>query len=357
MKMLAAVICLAVISCGPAGDSSTLLRLAAGEATTVDRTPAGGLDSFTLRGTEGQTLVLELNPCCPECIKTDPDRADKIRVILADAKQDEGLSSRLPSDELFWHWMNVLPQSGVYRIVIGRPSRKRYRLRVTLMDAHDPRLDPGISADRVSIGPDLLRPGKALTLKAYEPGSFCETDDNWPAYLGMEDYGFGIEIMRMDGLKKAWWGDPEELRELGYLESALSRNAVPATPPLNTDKEVRLYYWGKPRLIETKSLRALRWVAEYTNGDGPLENPLEYMVQAVTHNGRHFLQIRREVQYLNPPTELTNPSQEQLRRLDVPNLFDVFQRRVNAALTSADPDSFRPSLRKLDTAVRSLELR
>ena len=249
--------------------------------------------------------------------------------------------------------MNVLPHGGDYRITIDRPSKKRYVLRVTLMDPHDPRLDPGIQTDRVSIAPEFLHWGKPLSLKPYEPGSFCQIDENWPAHLGMEDYGFGVEIMRVEGLKKAWWEDPEQLKALGRLELALNRQTAPANPPLDTDKDAGFLHWGKPELIEGKSLRALRWVVELTNGRGPLQNPLEYMVQAETNDGRYFLQIRMEVEYLNPPAGLTKPSDADL--LD--RAFDAFQRKVNGALAAASPDSFKPSLKKLDTAVRALELR
>lgn len=300
---------------------------------------------------------MELNPCCPICFKADPDPADKIRVTSVEPSRPEDLASRLPSDELFSHWMNVLPQSGVYRITVDRPSRKRYQLRVTLMDPNDPRLDPGITADRVLIGPDLLHVGKLLTLKPYEPGSFCEIDSNWPAYLGIEDYGFGVEIMQVEGLKKAWWGSLEQLRDFARLESALIERTAPAKPPLNTDNDARLYYWAEPKFIETESLRALRWVAEYTNGDGPLANPLEYMVQAVSQDGRYFIQIRAEVEYLNAPAELTRLSDKELAQLDVPRLFDVFQRKVNAALSGAKPDLFNPSLARLDAALLEIELR
>jgi len=119
-------------------------------------------------------------------------------------------------------------------------------------------LDPGISAERVSVAPEFLHGGKNLTLEPYELGSFCEIDSNWPAHLGMEDYGFGVEIMQVDGLKKAWWGDPDQLRNLERVELALRHQVAPAKPPLNTDKDAALLYWRKPELISGKTLRALR---------------------------------------------------------------------------------------------------
>jgi len=176
------------------------ITLRAGVATTVDRIPAGGGDTFLLSATGGETLALELNPCCPRCVKTDLDRSDEIRVLPDDGSQPDGLPSRMAADEIFWHWINVLPHSGVYRVVISRPSKRRYRLRALVMAANDPRLNPGLSADRVSIGSDLMPQGKALAVVPYETPSFCEIDSNWPAYLGIEDYYFGVEIMRMDGV-------------------------------------------------------------------------------------------------------------------------------------------------------------
>jgi len=42
--------------------------------------------------------------------------------------------------------MNALPTSGLYRIVVSRKLERRYRLRVSLMDPHDPIFDPGIKS-------------------------------------------------------------------------------------------------------------------------------------------------------------------------------------------------------------------
>jgi len=172
------VICSAVaMGAGPPNDSALTLRLTAGLTNTINRIPANGKDVFIFRAMKGQTLVLELNPCCPRCARIESDRSDRISVATADAAHPQPVSSRLPSDETSFWWVNVLPSSGDYRIIIDRPSGKRYSLHATLMDAHDPRLDPGISAEHVSISPEFLH-GKNLALEPYEPGSFCEIDEN-----------------------------------------------------------------------------------------------------------------------------------------------------------------------------------
>ena len=137
--MALGAVCSVVAMGGPSNDSALALRLTACFTTMIDRVPAKGQDIFNISATKGQTLVLELNPCCPYCARMENDRSDRISVASANAAHPQVLPSRLPSDALSFWWMNVFPLSGDYRITIDRPSKKRYLLRATLMDVHDPK--------------------------------------------------------------------------------------------------------------------------------------------------------------------------------------------------------------------------
>jgi hypothetical protein len=340
----------------PLDDAVLPIRVASGTTATLDRASPSGREVFGLQAAAGQTLLLELNACCAKCAKTDDDKADDVRVVLADAKQPESVSSRLSHDSLPWYWMNVLPSSGNYHIVVNRPSKKRYNLRVTLMDADDPRLTPSISADRVSISAGLLPQGKTLALKAFEPQSFCEIDDRLPAHLSAEGMGFDLQIMSLEGLKKAWWGDPEGLAHIARLELALRQGTKPSKPPLLAFQDAALTYWGGIELIEGKSWRGLRWIAAYAQDRSSLENPLQYMLEAITNDGRYFILIHVDIEYLNRPRELSQLSSAQVKQLDNPKVFQAFEQKVRAALNGALPEFFKPNLGNLDGAARSVEL-
>ena len=88
---------------------------------------------FELRAKAGQTLALE-DGYWPASAKLDPSDVPGLRVFRADA---EG-SKDIPNPEGFgdcvdWRWMNVLPTSGIYHIVVSRRSPKGYRLRISLL--------------------------------------------------------------------------------------------------------------------------------------------------------------------------------------------------------------------------------
>lgn len=115
-------------------------------------------------------------------------------------------------------------------------------------------------------------------------------------------------------------------------------------------------YWGKIDLLEGKSWRGLRWLGVYGQDVGPLENPIAYQLEAITSDGRYVILFSKDVEFLNPPRELTRLSDKQVRELDKPGPLKAFQLRVTDALTAARPESFRPDLSQLDAAVLSLEL-
>lgn len=342
---------------GPLEDGPVAIQVAQGATVILDRTPVSGHDLFAVPATAGQILLLELNACCAKCIKTEFDKADEVRVVPAKAKDSQALASSLPSDQLPWYWMSVLPNSDLYYVSVHRPSRKRYSLRVTLMAAHDPRLDPGISVDRVSMNKDLLPKGQTLELKPYEPESFCELSDAWPAHLSSEGLGFELQIMSLDGLKKAWWGNPGGQEEISRLEVALRDSEAPSTPPLAVFEDAALAYRGKLEIVESGSWRGVRWIAAYRQDRGPVDNPLRYIIEGISRDGRYFILISHGVEYLSPPKDLSHLSDVEIMRLDDANRFRSFQQRVNSALNAAPADSFKPSLIELGAATGSLELR
>jgi hypothetical protein len=346
-------------------DEAIRIRVAPGESLTLERAPAKGDEVFALTATAGQTLALEEDEYCPNCERWDSATVVGLRVFLAGATPPKDL----PTPEGFgdcreWRWMNVLSASGVYHIVVSRRSVKRYRLRVSLLDPHDPIFNPGITADRIFIGGDLFPPGSKLTLKTFEPLTYIDYctpldfDGGLPAHLRLEDKHHWLGVMSVEGLKRA---NPSWVMngDLAELERATRSGAAPVKPPFSTFGDSRLVHWGRLERFNGNSWRGWRWIARYSQeGDGELQNPLTYDFAAISQEGKYLIWLWVDIEYLNPPRELFKLTEEQNERLfEDRKASDAFQHEVNAALTGASPKSFQPDLDQLDAAVRSLELR
>ncbi len=195
-------------------------------------------------------------------------------------------------------------------------------------------------------------------LKPYAPTvDSCEVpelDAELPARLAAEGKGFWLAIMRLDGLKKA---DPTRMGDIAELERGIRPGAHPLKPPSMDLPDAALFNWGRIERLDGKSWRGLRWIAQYAQDIGPLQNPLTYVFAALSNDGKYFIWLWADIEYLAEPPELFRLSGEQIKSLDDPKSSAAFQQRVDAALTRAHPESFKPNLNQLDAAVRSLELR
>jgi len=337
-------------------DESIPIRLAPGETVTIERVPAKVGDGFAFRAVAGQTLYLELGENCPTCGPWNGNVTGHMQVFLADGTHP----AELPSQPLWGipgqQWMNVLPMSGVYHIIVTIEPVKRYHLEVTLMDAHDPRLDPGITPDGVSIPEGLLPKGSRLALQEYAPwpGGYGppDIDGNLPANLSFKSEGTWLSVMRLEGLKKAnsYW---QEIA--AELEQTTLPDAVAAKPTILTFDDTFLMHWGRLERFEGKSWRGWRWIGDYEQEDIELQNPLQYVFAAISNDRQYIIWLWTHIDFVHAPHGIFQLS-------DKESIIDsktsaAYQQKVNAALTSASPSSFKPDLAQLDSAVRSLEFR
>lgn len=363
--MIIALLGLAFVGgCNRPRDSGALASIPAGATITItlDRELADSPYTLRFRANAGQSLLVVLANLTWMSDAPHQADGDKLSVIPPGDRQSERLPTR-PGDD---HspgsfWMNTLPKNGVYQFVVDRPFKNPYRLQVTLMDAHDPILDPGISPDKVSIDLSAVAPGKLLSLQPFNPPVEGTIDDFWPAHLGLLSENLVLRIISMDGLRKIDrdHGGDGWVYQLDNLQLALGPGARPISPkklPLAGYGNAAIYFWGRQEFIEGKNWRGLRWIAKYQQDTGSLSNPLAYMVQAITRDGRHFIHVYTNVEYVAIPGELARPI-DQGQWDERPRLFEAFQDRVRRALDSAAPTSFKPDLNQLDAAVRSLELR
>jgi len=359
--MLAAILLAVSTVYAQFGGEVIPIRIAAGESVTLNRPFTILDDVFELSAKAGQTLALEVEREVLQEGDTGTDRDP--RVFLASATHPKDLPTPVPFASCL-RWMSVLPSTGVYHVVMPRRLGEPYSLRVSLLDPRDPMFDPGIAADRISIGGGLFPPGSTLTLKAFNPvdymdycnGSKLPMDGDLPARLCLEDEHAWLGIMSVEGVKKAnpGWVMNGDLAELERLTPV----AVPRAPLfLWGNNGAVLTHWGRRECFETKSWRGLRWLAEYSTERGALRNPLVYMFAAISGDNKYFIWLRADVDYVNGPPELFQLSDEQRAQLDDATTWETFQSKVKIALTNASPKSFKPDLDQLDAVVRSIDLR
>jgi hypothetical protein len=294
-------------------------------------------------------------------------RRGEVRVIAPGDSESRVLPSEERSDSECGTWINVLPKTGLYRLLVRWPSNKPYVLRITLMDSRDPRLDAGITADRISIDWSTLGAPVALTLQPFEPVVFGFVDDFRPAHLAATTSSFEFRIMALDGIKKMQSDATLWSQGITRLESALRANSGPVPPdllPLSGYQDAGIAFWGRQERLEGRTWVGMRWLGWYTQGgvgDAADPIPLNYVFEAISRDGRYFIMMFADILFSNPPAEL-------LRTVKVLNdpgpsaeaweaRMRALQPQVGRYLDEAGPDSFTPSIRQFDALARSIELK
>jgi hypothetical protein len=240
--------------------------------------------------------------------------------------------------------MNVLAKPGAYQIAVQTKSKKPYDLLITLMDPHDPRLDPGITPDQVSLDLGAFGGKAKLTPQPFRPRLAGELDEGWPAHLSVQNEKIEFKIMSFEGLKKRMARDREWTPALGRLETALKPGGkmVPPEqlPPGNIEAALRL--GAREEIVENQSFRALRYVGYFAQDVTPPSNPLSYILQGLSRDGRYFIMLSAACSH----PSLAKPGTSTPAAL----------REVARRLAAAAPDSFTPPLTQLDAIARSLHL-
>jgi len=131
---------LPVFACVLSGQELTAVQLTPGVTTTLKRNPAGLRQTFAVTAGAGQTLLNVGEP-------GGGTREDKIQVSgPGGAAVESGLEADTRAT-----WMDVLPQSGTYRVTLLLAAKEPYVLRLSLMEPHDPRLDVGLRGGQISM--------------------------------------------------------------------------------------------------------------------------------------------------------------------------------------------------------------
>ena len=264
------------------------VRITAGANWSITKhIPASSREIYTVAASAGQTLLVDLE-----------NGEGEVQVL------GPGATNPLPSVELAGptDWMNVLAKPGTYQIAVRTTSKKPYDLVITLMDPHDPRLDPGVTPDEVSLDLGAFGGKAKLTPQPFRPLLTGELDDGWPAHLSVENEKIEFKIMSFEGLMKRMARDPEWTKALGRLEAALKPGGktVPPEQLPPGQVEAALMLGAREELVENQSFRALRYVGHFAQDESPPSNPMSYILQGVSRDGRHFIMMRAQSSHPSP---------------------------------------------------------
>lgn len=258
--------------------ATTPLRVAVGESTTLEGNSKQ--QTYSLSAAAGQTLLVELN--VSSAAKSD----EKDRIFVT-APGGKAVKSAL-DDTIDSHWIAALPAAGEYKIEISRPSGKPYDLRVTLMAPNDPRINCGLTPEKMGLG---------FTLQPYHPVMGGEMDEYWPAHILWAAGTAQLRIMLVEGVRKTFWLMPHVGAQLAKLQAGLQPGAKLPNPKdlLFTDfGDAAMASANQVQAVESPSFHGIRWVG-YTSQDGPGKQPV-YYAEALSKDGRYLLVLRAYLQ-------------------------------------------------------------
>jgi hypothetical protein len=336
--------CLASASAAPPPEA---IKVTPGATTTIERQhrPASGMEAFTVVAAQaGQYLLAELNNS-PEATM---DETAKVAVYAP------GGRTPVPSmykDDAYARWIGRLERSGDYRIE-ARPEEaaKYWALRVTLMDPHDPRLDPGLAPAGLHLDLAAMKIAAKPVMKPFWPAVGQSLDEFWPAHLALIGDRQEIRVMAVAGFEKTLWVGGDGARRVATLRAAIEPGAKLPSPrllPGHVNIEADITFMVRQQAIESPTLRGVRWIGFYEQDDTPPVNPLTYAVDAISRDGRFLIMIRLPISHPGVSVVLPNAEGSVLKTGRA-----MAARRMN----DAAPASFNPSLDKLDAWVRSISL-
>lgn len=311
-----------------------------------DREPRPAHEVFAVDAMAGQTLLLE--------VEADPEA--KILVVAPGAPDSRPLTTLPGVQEV---WIGALERSGTYRVIAEVPGREPYVLRLTLMNPHDTRLDPGIAPEKVSIDLSAIGVKEKLSRKPYDPEPAGLAGECWPANLAVvarDKMGFRkieVRIMSVDAIRKAFWrekGDkwPEGLALLEQTLKTTGQTASPFKLPRREIEESGLQFAVLEKRVDGKSFAVERWLAYFSIIDAPPQNPLYYVAEGLSHDGTLFLLIRAEVE---------TPLLTGLGDFKDEEELEAIRKRVGVQLTGAPATAFQPALAVLDRIVQGIEVK
>ena len=307
--------------------------------TTLQRVPTTKIDTLPVSGRAGQTLLVEVN-----IEKPDRDSGEHTITIFDPASRP--LASSL-GDDTSLNWMRRLEMSGNYRLQIACTNARPYTLRVTLLDANDPRLDPGVRPEQISV----TDPGHRITWS--NEGFFPvvpELSDYGPTHWKSAGGTLDIEVLPLEGVRKTFWIANVGPKAVERLKSALDGNGAidPQGLPGDLNSEAALTFATQVRRIHGSGIRAVRWLGNYDQSDTSPVTPLTYAADGITSDGKLLVVARGTAAHRALPKDVLE--------LEGPRLHE-YRRKMAQRLNGEPATSFSPDLEKLDAIVQSILVR
>jgi len=237
-----------------------------------------------------------------------------------------------------------LPETGDYRVRLA-PLGAQLTISFSLIEKHDPMLDPGLRPDQVSI--DFGEFGRNPRSRDFT--QLC-ADETRPAHLVRADGLPTIRIMQVAGYNSRFGNEAEMSR----LAALLSTNDSP--PNFNTlpyEHSTPYSFWVEQESIKGDGWHGLRWV-EGQLPKGDYDGSLRYVFEGLTSDGRIFIWFYANLQH---PEFNHVVYGKQDSDTPVPKTASAVRELLEKELASAGPDSFSPNLKKLDAVVSSLKVR
>ena len=138
------------------------------------------------------------------------------------------------------------------------------------MDAHDPRIDPGVTPDQVVLDVGVTASQGRLARQPFSPEVMGELGQFWPAHLALQDDHVEVRIMLAEGLKKTFWMNGDGAKRVAKLDAALQSAAgsfVPNDLPGSMNDEAAMTFLTCKSRVEAPGIRAVRWIAFYAQDE------------------------------------------------------------------------------------------
>src|SRR6185369_3197292 len=106
----------------------------------------------------------------------------------------------------------------------------------------------------------------------------------------------------VEGIRKTFWrADGSDWpRRLAKLQDSLRGSVPPAAPfdlPVNYMAESELDFAALEKRVDSPSFRTVRWVGRFSTPESSPRNPMWYVAEGISRDGRCFLFVRVEIRH------------------------------------------------------------
>jgi hypothetical protein len=264
--------------------------------------------------------------------------------------QLEGASPLKFGGDSAGNWYYALPKTGTYRVLYG-PWQTTPGIQFDFLSKDDPRADPGINRDQVTVDFGAFARNEELVIAPLDIDEEGEDYlDSRPTHLAVDHPDFEFRIMTVAANKKVF----KEYERMTALEAAIRAHGKGADVeklPYSIYRGGGVNLWTQPEYVDGEGWRGLHWLGGFAQDVGCFENmggqELGYYFEGLTGDGKYFILVR---------SHISNPKLAHQFGKDCAeggSLNGVFQKDMK----SMNAASFTPNLDQLDAVIKSLKLK